>query len=51
MQFGRDWKHINGICYTSKEKPQNAQELPSEVISRKEESILNEAKNNSTERF
>ncbi|GHT33157.1 UPF0313 protein [Endomicrobiia bacterium] len=29
MQSKRDWKHINGICYISREKPQNAQELPS----------------------
>jgi uncharacterized radical SAM protein YgiQ len=29
MQSKRDWKHINGICYIAKEKPQNAQELPS----------------------
>jgi uncharacterized radical SAM protein YgiQ len=29
MQQKKDWKDIKGICYISKEKPENAQEIPS----------------------
>lgn len=29
MQIGKDWKNIKGICYISKEKPADSQEIPS----------------------
>ncbi|MBQ3033308.1 MAG: YgiQ family radical SAM protein [Deferribacterales bacterium] len=29
LRNGKDWQHIRGLCYISKEKPQEATELPS----------------------